>query len=124
MASIPITGKIISIEVSDDAPFGFAEYSDPSSGAKTLIEPTGNRLSIIELSHDNSNSGVGFTLSDEFNIGDVVEAYSNDINQYSIYLNSNGNNNGIASVDSIRRSVRMRKIFSETGYDWVALKGD
>lgn len=123
MINIPINGKIISIEVNEEA-FGFAEYSDASSGSKTVIEPTENKLSIVKLSHDNSSSGVGFILSDDFNIGDIVEAYSDDSTQYSVYLNSNGNNNGIVTVDSVRRSVRMRKIFSETGYDWLATKGD
>jgi hypothetical protein len=121
MTNIPIPGKIISIEVEEDAPFGYAEYSDNAAGAKTVIEPTGNKLSVIKLSHDNSNAGVGFSLSDDFNIGDVIEAYSDDGFQYSIYLSATGNNNGIVLLSSIRRAARMRKIFSETGYDWLAL---
>ena len=125
MTTIPITGKIVAVEVSEDnAPFGYAAYSDPATGSKTVIEPTGNKVSVIKLSHDNSSAGVGFALSDEFEIGDVVEAYADDGTEYAVYLNSNGSNNGVASINAIRRAIRLRKIFSGTGYDWIGLEGN
>ena len=126
MTTIPITGKIIAVEVSeDDAPFGYAEYSDNDVGSRTIIEPTGNKLSIIKLSHNGNSGAVGFSLSDDFNIGDVVEAYADDVSQYSVYLNSTGNNGGQALLSSsIRRAIRLRKILSGTGYDWIGLEGN
>lgn len=120
MTNIAIPGKIISIEVEDEAPFGYAEYSDNDTGSRTVIEPTGNKLSIVKLSHNGSGGGVGFNLSDDFEIGDVVEAYCDDVWTYQIWLNASGSPMAMLQSD-VRRAVHLRKIFSGTGSDWLML---
>lgn len=128
MTNIPITGKIISVEVTDEeAPFSYAEYSDDSStDPKTIIEPTGNRISLIKLVHSIGvvDSGAGFILSDDFEIGDIVEFFSVTNNppygtQVQVYDNNNHNLLLIGSSDPIRKVSVVKKVFSETGNDWI-----
>jgi len=141
MTNIAIPGKIISIEVEDETPFGYAEYLDgfqypnypdtTTQGPKTVIEPTGNSVSLVKLSHGgigdnngNSNSA-GFILSDDFEVGDVVECYGVVDppygGQFQVYDNSGHALLLISSSPVVKIVKTVKKVFSGTGNDWIVI---
>jgi len=96
MTAIAIDGDIISIETK--LKIGFGEYTNVhyvnETTERPTIDPTGASVSIINLiSVGVSTPYVGFIISDDFEIGDVVEFHGIG----SIYSSSN---QSLATVNS------------------------
>lgn len=120
MTTINIDGDIIGIVTKPK--IGFMTYTDALTPTPaTVIEPTGAKTSIIGLGNTTTgfSNTSNFILSDDFEIGDIVEIYSTDLmNDGSSVQVYDTSNNVIFSTSSTTAFKVARKVFSGTGHDW------
>ncbi len=123
MTDIVIDGKIIKVVTRKDFDFASYQCQRNQPNPRTIIEPTGAIVSVIELSIvDGEGPPVGFILSDDFNIGDIVELYSNQSGTGGLIVLAHENpDKSVGIVSGLQKALRARKIFSGTNNDWLSL---
>src|SRR6266496_410639 len=142
MTEIAIDGNIVSIKTKLKSAYAIYEDelrcvdNNPASGTnpRTVIESTGASVSIIGLTHSEASLNValssggnfagfsGFVLSDNFEIGDVVEVYKipdviNLGGSTEVFITDSSGHIQIST--SAEHSFHViKKAFSGTGNDW------
>jgi hypothetical protein len=142
MTEFNIDGEIVIVKTKPKVIYAIYEdglhYIDNNpllgENSKTIIEPTGAFLSIIGLAHSEislnialANSGnfggfSGFILSDNFEIGDIVEIYkvSDIVNlggSTEAFITDSDGHTQIGTSNTHSFHV-IKKVFSGTGNDW------